>query len=91
MLIDFHTHCFPDALAPRAIEKLAYSCGGVEPVCDGTLAGLRESMRRDGVDVSVVLNIATSPHQMKKVNDFARDMCAGDIVEALPKALGAHA
>ena len=57
----------------------------------GTLAGLRESMRRDGVDVSVVLNIATSPHQMKKVNDFARDMCAGDIVEALPKALGAHA
>ena len=23
MIIDFHTHCFPDALAPRALAKLS--------------------------------------------------------------------
>ena len=80
MLIDFHTHCFPDALAHRALETLAYNCGGVEPICDGTLSGLRESMRRDGVDVSVVLNIATNARQQHKVNDFARETCAPDIV-----------
>ena len=40
MLIDFHTHCFPDKLAPRAIEKLSFMGGGLEPYTDGTVATL---------------------------------------------------
>ncbi len=71
MLIDFHTHCFPDKIAAKAIDKLAAASGGLKPHTDGTLAGLRNVMRRDGVDMAVVLSIATNAHQQKSVNDFA--------------------
>lgn len=71
MLIDFHTHAFPDTLAPRAIGKLAHDSGGLCPQTDGTLASLKEQMAIDGVDISVVHSIATNPHQQHKVNDFA--------------------
>ena len=71
MLIDFHTHCFPDKIASKAIEKLSFVSGGLTPYTDGTVAGLKESMKKCGVDVSVVLNIATNAHQQTAVNDFA--------------------
>ena len=80
MLIDFHTHCFPDAIAQRAIAKLSHASGGLEPIYDGTLAGLKENMRREGVDQSVVLNIATSAHQQSSVNRFAQAMNGDGIV-----------
>ncbi|MBQ9985736.1 MAG: amidohydrolase [Oscillospiraceae bacterium] len=71
MLIDFHTHCFPDAIAGKAIPKLSHAAGGLIPGTDGTADGLRESMKRNGVDISVIMNIATNAHQQKSVNDFA--------------------
>ena len=71
MVIDFHTHCFPDKIAERAIAKLAHVSGGLEPHTDGTLDGLRRSMAKGGVDLSVVLSIATNAHQQTSVNDFA--------------------
>ncbi len=74
MLIDFHTHCFPNVLAPRALEKLSFASGGLQPHTDGTLAGLRASMKENGVDVSVVLNIATNARQQSSVNDFAASL-----------------
>lgn len=72
-VIDFHTHCFPDALAPRAMAQLtanAAVCGYV-PHTDGTALGLIASMDAAGVDRSVVCNIATNARQMHKVNEFA--------------------
>lgn len=74
MLIDFHTHAFPPKLAQRAMGKLSYDVGGLKPQTDGTLAGLKALMDRDGVDLSVVHSIATNPHQMRKVNDYAFEM-----------------
>lgn len=71
MLIDFHTHAFPDAIAPKAMAKLSHASGGMIPGTDGTLTGLRASMKRGGVDLSVMLSIATNAHQMRSVNDFA--------------------
>lgn len=71
MIIDFHTHCFPDGLAVKAVGRLSHASGGLIPYTDGTLAGLRRRMVEDGVDAAVVLNIATNPHQQTKVNDFA--------------------
>lgn len=71
MLIDFHTHCFPDKIAAKAVDKLAYVSGGLLPHTDGTVEGLRQSMAAGGVDASVVLHIATNAHQQKNVNDFA--------------------
>ena len=72
-VIDFHTHVFPDALAPRAIAQLTINAAasGYTPLTDGTVAGLLESMSKAGISRSVICNIATNPRQMKKVNDFA--------------------
>lgn len=71
MIIDFHTHCFPDNLAPKAIEVLRQRSGITRPFHNGSVADLVRLQKADGVDFSVVLNIATNPHQQKKVNDFA--------------------
>lgn len=81
MVIDFHTHCFPDHLAERAVGRLSRVGGGLMPYTDGTLDGLRQRMAQDGVDMSVVLNIATNAKQQHNVNDFAASIDNGkDIV-----------
>ena len=74
MLIDFHTHAFPPKIAERAVQQLSHSAGGMEPQTDGTLESLKVQMDKDGVDLSVVLAIATNPRQMRKVNDYAIEM-----------------
>lgn len=74
MLIDFHTHAFPERIASRAVEKLAFEGGNLVPQTDGTLASLKEQMVADGVDISVVLSIATNPVQQANVNRFAAEM-----------------
>ncbi len=71
MVIDFHTHAFPDAIAPRAMAKLAHASGGLQPYTDGTVDGLCASMAQNSVDMAVVLGIATNAHQQASVNDFA--------------------
>ena len=63
MVIDFHTHCFPDKLAERAVGQLSRVGGGLMPYSDGTLDGLRRQMAQHNIDMSVVLNIATKPEQ----------------------------
>lgn len=73
MIFDFHTHCFPDALAPRAIAHLAEisrKCG-LAPTTDGTTQGVLDQMHAHGVDRSLICNVATNAHQMPKVNEFA--------------------
>lgn len=74
MLIDFHTHAFPEKIAGRAIGKLSYDAGGLKPQSLGTAASLKEEMKKDGVDFAVVLSIATNPAQQRKVNDFAMEL-----------------
>ena len=71
MLIDFHTHAFPESIAHRAIAKLSYDGGGLDAQTDGTFHSLKTQMHRDGVDFFVVQLIATNPSQQTKVNDFA--------------------
>ncbi|MBR5453977.1 MAG: amidohydrolase family protein [Clostridia bacterium] len=73
MLIDFHTHCFPDVLAERAISKLA-AVSQTEPLTCGTASDLIRKMDECGVDRAVVCNIATNPHQQEKVNNFAIEL-----------------
>lgn len=70
MIIDFHTHCFSDLLAPKAMANLAKN-SLYPPHFDGTLNGLKNSMKEAKIDYSIVLNIATNPHQTTKVNDWA--------------------
>lgn len=70
MFIDFHTHIFPDKVAPKAVGKLADLIRQA-PSHDGTYDGLRRSAERAGIDISVVLPVVTDPHQFDSILRFA--------------------
>lgn len=77
MVIDFHTHIFPDRIAARTIEKLE-KVGGVKAYTDGTLEGLKRSMVDNTIDVSVILPVVTKPAQFESVNSFAAKITGKD-------------
>lgn len=70
MIIDIHTHIFPDEIASRAVNKLKRA-SHTQPFCDGTSAGLQESCTAAGVDCCVTLPVATDPKQVLHMNDRA--------------------
>ncbi len=67
MIIDFHTHTFPDKIALSTVNKLGAASRTVH-FTDGTVSGLRASMDKGGIDISVNLPVLTSPAQVEKVN-----------------------
>ena len=73
MVIDFHTHIFPDKIAAKTIEHLE-KAGGIRAATDGTLNGLLSSMERCGVDLSVILPVATKPSQFENIQSFAKSI-----------------
>lgn len=79
MVVDFHVHCFPDELAARAVLSLG-GAAGITPRTDGTVSGIRKKMREAGVDISVVLPIATKPSQTSRLNDWAVSVQSDDII-----------
>ena len=70
MVIDFHTHIFPDKIAAGSISHLE-KASGITAATDGTLRGLLNSMEKTGVDMSVILPVVTKPSQFESVNQFA--------------------
>lgn len=70
MIIDFHTHTFPDKIAQKTIDYLAAK-GNIPPFSDGSVAGLFESMSEAEVDIAVNLPVLTNPSQFENVNRFA--------------------
>lgn len=70
MIIDFHTHTYPDKIAAKTVELLS-GRSGTRPQSDGTLEGLETDMEKRHIDMSVVLPVATSPKQYKHLNEFA--------------------
>lgn len=70
MVIDIHTHCFPDELAVRTIPFLSQKAN-IPAYTDGTVNRLKQSMTAAGIDISVLQPIATKPHQTIGVNRWA--------------------
>ena len=68
MIIDMHTHCFPDSMAERAIETLT-GRARIPAYTDGTAACLNRSMDTAGIDMSVICQIATTPKQTVTINN----------------------
>ena len=79
MLIDFHTHVFPDKLAYHALDSLSKPIH-IRPCTNGTLADTERLMKESGVTQFIALNIATSPRTEKHVNDFAIELNRTHIV-----------
>lgn len=70
MIVDFHTHIFPDKIANKTVQILEKKAN-IPSYSDGTYDGLVSSMRRAGVTLSVNLPVLTSPSQFDSVLNFA--------------------
>ncbi|MCD7778997.1 MAG: amidohydrolase family protein [Clostridiales bacterium] len=72
MIIDFHTHTFPDKVAVKAIPKLEKSAS-IKAFTDGTVNGLVDSMNENGIDFSVVVPVVTNPVKAEEINEYAAE------------------
>lgn len=70
MIIDFHTHIFPEKIAAKAVGKLA-SIINLEPSINGCESDLIASMERAQIDVSVILPVVTDVRQFNSITRFA--------------------
>lgn len=77
MIIDFHTHVFPEKIAAGTIEKLE-NFAHIKAQSDGLLEGLKASMQEAGVDYSVILPVVTRPSQFQSVNAYAASINGQD-------------
>lgn len=79
MLIDFHTHIFPEKIAGKTLDVLkagVLKCENKTAISyfDGTKNGLFSLMNDAGVDISVALPIATKPTQTNSINAYAEEI-----------------
>ena len=70
MIIDFHTHTFPEKIAANAIKKLS-SSGNIKSYTSGLTSSLTDSMKHAGIDRSIILPVATNPGQFNTINHVA--------------------
>lgn len=73
MIIDFHTHVFPDKIAEKTIAHLASLCG-CAPFANGTVLGLEKQIENAKIDLAIALPVITNPHQFDSVNRFAKEI-----------------
>ncbi len=89
MIIDFHTHIFPQKIAAATIAELEKkSC--VKAASDGAVEGLLDSMQQAGVDCSVIVPVVTAPRQFESINRFANEIneqYKEDAVDGMPRLL----
>ncbi|HBE79178.1 MAG TPA: amidohydrolase [Firmicutes bacterium] len=72
MVIDIHTHAFPDDLAEKALSTLLANLDNLyTPVSNGTISGLLKNMNEWNIDISVVQPIVTKQSQTQKTNEWA--------------------
>lgn len=74
MIIDFHTHIFPENVALRAVSSLEARISNTENYKaenSATKPELLKSMNLYNIDISVALPVATKPSQVESINNFA--------------------
>ncbi|MFI3229793.1 MAG: amidohydrolase family protein [Bacillota bacterium] len=78
MIIDFHTHIFPDKLAPRALGTLLHNSKdtGYTPVTDMTANGLLAYMDANNIDKSVILPVLTKASQLVTTNTWSAGLAS---------------
>ncbi|HOX55063.1 MAG: amidohydrolase family protein [Candidatus Omnitrophica bacterium] len=69
MIIDIHTHAWPEKVSGKARESLESSFR-VRLVGDPTLKILLSFMDKNSIDISAVAAVATKPDQVTSINDW---------------------
>lgn len=67
MIVDIHTHTFPDAIAERALTKLR-ALSGLNTFLNGTLDDLIKGKFEAGIDCCVIQPVVTNPNHTETVN-----------------------
>lgn len=67
MIIDFHTHTFPEKISAGVVEKLG-RLSGTQYFTDGSVRMLSASIEQAGITCSVNLPVMTRCDQVEKVN-----------------------
>ena len=70
MIIDFHTHVFPDKIAQSTVDALALKSNGT-PSTNGSVNGLLDAIGRANIDLAVTLPVMTKPTQFDSITRFA--------------------
>jgi predicted TIM-barrel fold metal-dependent hydrolase len=80
LIIDVHTHAFPDRIAERAMATLEAEVEEVKAVLDGRLSSLLGSMDGAGIEISVLASIATKPSQFPSILEWSKEIRSARIV-----------
>ena len=89
MIIDAHTHTYPETIAKRAIEKLEKN-SGTKAHTNGVQSGLMASMKEAGISYSLLLPVATSKKQVDTINEVAAETNAKALETGLLSFGGIH-
>ena len=88
MIIDFHSHDFPDEVAARAMRVMCKQTEGVLwPSGDGTMTNHLDSMEKSGVDRAVLCQIATKPRQWEFILRRSVAIMSGELGERAQRML----
>ena len=79
VVVDIHTHAFPDAIAERAVPALA-KAAAAPAYLDGKLESLIRSMDAANVDMAVVASIATKPGQFEAILNWSQSIASDRII-----------
>lgn len=67
--IDAHCHIYPEKIASRAVAGTD-TFYGEKSLCKGTSGDLVERGIKAGIDHFIVQSVATTPHQVRSINEF---------------------
>lgn len=79
MIVDIHIHCYPDEVASRSVGARSEKFG-IKPQTDGTIRGLKASMKEAGIDLGVLQPIAMKPQQTLKMNRWAAGINEKEVI-----------
>ncbi len=69
MIIDSHSHIYPDKIASLAVNGIG-DFYNIPISGNGTLKNFISLMDKAGIDKAVVHSVATTPHQVESINNF---------------------
>lgn len=76
--IDSHCHVYPEKIAAKAVSATD-KFYGVDSFGDGTTGDLMSEYKKIGIDHAIVQSVATTPKQVKSINEFiAGEVAASD-------------
>lgn len=78
-VIDAHCHIYPEKIALKAVQGTSAFYDNIPMAGNGTTADLKTQAAAAGVDHCIVQSVATTPKQVKSINEFiAAEVASGD-------------